>query len=113
MFFLRISFILFLEQNKPTSAVDALQHCHADLFPNIRILLQLFATLPITTASVERSFSVLRILKTYLRSTMSEDRLNGLALPNIYKKTEIDIDAVVDIFARLKPRKLELLDWEH
>ena len=41
--------------------------------------------LPITTATTERSFSALRRLKTYLRSTMKEDRLSGLALMDIHK----------------------------
>ena len=103
------AFVLFQQKN-PTSAVGALQNCHDDFFPNLQTLLQLFATLPITTASVERSFSVLRILKTHLRSIMSEDRLNALALPNIYKQIKIAIDDVTEIFA---PQKFELLDWEH
>ncbi|XP_035838892.1 uncharacterized protein LOC110906877 [Helianthus annuus] len=40
-------------------------------------------TIPITVASAERSFSKLKLLKTYLRSTMSQERLNGLATISI------------------------------
>jgi hAT family C-terminal dimerisation region len=36
-------------------------------------------TLPVTTATGERSFSALKYLKNYLRSKMGEERLNGLA----------------------------------
>ena len=36
-------------------------------------------TLPVTTATGERSFSALNYLKNYLRSKMGEERLNGLA----------------------------------
>ena len=36
-------------------------------------------TLPVTNATGERSFSALKYLKNYLRSKMSEERLNGLA----------------------------------
>ena len=37
-------------------------------------------TLGVNTASAEQSFFSLRILKTYLRSTMTHERLSNLAL---------------------------------
>ena len=46
---------------------------------------KIFATLPVSSATAERSFSALKYLKSYLRSTMSEDRLNGLALAYIHR----------------------------
>ncbi|KAG0430646.1 hypothetical protein HPB47_022499 [Ixodes persulcatus] len=54
----------------------------SSLFPNVHTLLKILATLPVTTATVERSFSTLRRLKTYLRNRTAEDRLNGLDLIN-------------------------------
>lgn len=45
----------------------------------------LVLTIPSTTASVERSFSALKRIKTYNRSTQQEDRLSGLALMSIEK----------------------------
>jgi len=56
-------------------------------FPSIVILLQIYATLPVTTATSERSFSALKYSKNYLRSTMSDNRLNGLALFSLFKGT--------------------------
>ena len=47
--------------------------------PNIAIALRILLTLPITVASGERSFSKLKIIKNYLRSTMTQERLSGLA----------------------------------
>jgi len=44
----------------PTTAVDALKACNKAIYPNIAILLQIFATIPVTTATAERSFSSLR-----------------------------------------------------
>ena len=45
----------------------------------------LMATIPITSCDYERSFSRLRTINTYLRSTMSVDRLNGHSLLYIHK----------------------------
>ncbi|RXM32747.1 52 kDa repressor of the inhibitor of the protein kinase [Acipenser ruthenus] len=52
-------------------------------YPNIHCLLKITATIPVTTASAERSFRCLRRLKSYLRSTMGQDRLSGLAMLNL------------------------------
>lgn len=99
-----------IETNIPHTAVTSLPYCE-EYFPNIKILLQLFATLPVSTATAERSFSTLRRLKNYMRSTMTESRLNGLALLNIHKDKDIDIDKVVDQFSRKKRRRMQMEDW--
>jgi 20S proteasome alpha/beta subunit len=51
-------------------------------------MLQIFATLPVTTATGGKSFIALKYLKNYLRSTMTEDRLNDLAHLYINRDTE-------------------------
>ena len=56
------------------------------------------AHLPVSTASAERSFSTMRRLKTYLRSTMTDKRLTGLALMNIHTDLEIDSEEVLKQF---------------
>ena len=43
-------------------------------------LLQLFLTIPVATATSERTFSVLRRLKNYLRASMTQERLNHVLL---------------------------------
>lgn len=48
----------------PDTAIDALAVCDIDFFPNIGRLLQITATFPVTSASAEQSFSVLKRLKT-------------------------------------------------
>jgi len=89
-------------------AIEALNKCNAETYPKITMLLQIFATLPVTTASPERTFSVVRRLKTYLRSVMLEERLNGLAAMNIHREVAVSPDEVIDILA-LKPRKLDFV----
>lgn len=95
---------------EPKSAIETLQYCDT-FYPSIKVLLQIFATIPITTAIAERSFSSLRRLKNYMRSTMSEDRLNGLAVLHIHKHLPIDIDYVITRFSRQKPRRMKIEDW--
>lgn len=46
-------------------------------FPDIRKSLLILITIPPTTANIKRSFSTLRRVKTWLRSTMTERRLSG------------------------------------
>ncbi|CAF1321705.1 unnamed protein product [Adineta steineri] len=88
----------------PDTAIDSFNECNEAFYPNIKILLQIFSTLPVSTATAERSFSVLKLIKNYLRSTISETRLNGLALMYIYSNSSIDIETVITEFSRLKHR---------
>ena len=75
---------------------------HDDLatYPAVSVLLRVFATLPVTTATGERSFSALKYVKNTLRSTMSENRLNGLTMLFVHKDIKLDVDAVIDAFAK-------------
>ena len=61
-------------------------------------------TLPVTVASAERSFSKLKILKTYLRSSISQERLDGLALLVIENEAakQLDTNDLLDKFANNK-----------
>ena len=54
-------------------------------FPTTRRALLILSTFPSTTATVERSFSNLRKVKTWLRSTMGEERLSGLCLMSVHR----------------------------
>ena len=56
------------------------------MFGKIRKLAQILMTIPVSTATAERSFSALRRLKTYLRSTMTQQRLNSIALAHCHKQ---------------------------
>lgn len=68
-------------------------------------LLRIFGTIPVTTATAERSFSRLKLLKTWLRSTVGQDRLNALTLLSL--KPAVDIEHVLELF-REKKRRLAL-----
>ena len=94
--------------NLPTTAKASLKECNSHMYPNISVILRLLCTLPVTTSEVERSFSRLKTIKTYLRSTQTEDRLNGLALMRIHYAQDIDAGKVVDAFAARFNTKMKL-----
>jgi hypothetical protein len=62
--------------------------------------------MPVSTATAERSFSTMKRLKTYLRSTMTTERLSGLGLMNVYRDMKINSEYIVDKFAARKQRRL-------
>lgn len=59
-------------------------HDLQDAFPNICIALRIYSTLSTRSASCERSFSKLTLIKNYLRSSMSQERLSGLEILAIF-----------------------------
>ncbi|XP_045067422.1 uncharacterized protein LOC121553274 [Coregonus clupeaformis] len=69
---------------EPLNALEYItRHQMASLYPNAFVALRVLLTLPETVASGERTFSKLKLMKNYLRSTMSQERLNGLATISI------------------------------
>ena len=57
-------------------------------------------------ATNERSLSALKHLNNYLRSTMTQERLNGLDLLYVHRDMPLNYDAVIDEFSRGKGRRL-------
>ncbi|CAM1313279.1 Uncharacterised protein r2_g3227 [Pycnogonum litorale] len=82
-----------------------------DVFPNLRISLQILLTIAVSIASCERSFSKLKLILSYLRASMGQDRLSDLALLSVERETleTTDFDDVIDQFATVKSRKINLL----
>jgi len=120
-------FVKFLD----TIGTDKLQHCqgggvkssrellvflllHEQLltqtFPNVETVLRIYLSMMVSNCSGERTFSKMGIIKSVLRSTMGQQRLNMLSLISIERDVlrAIDFDDVVDDFARTKARKASL-----
>lgn len=93
----------------PSTAIEALARCDKDIFPNIFHLLRALCTLPITTSECERSISRLRMVKTYLRSSMGHTRLNELTLLRIHRDIPLNMSNVVDEFALTHRTRMTLL----
>ena len=85
---------------------------YASLYPEIYNLLKLYLVVPVASAGAERSFSTLRRVKTWMRSTMTEDRLSSLALmcveKEVTKHLETNIEELVSQFADSSSRRLAL-----
>ncbi|XP_075716875.1 zinc finger MYM-type protein 1-like [Rhinoderma darwinii] len=79
----------------------------ASTLPDVCIALLLFLTLPVTVASAERSFSKLKLIKNYLRSTMSQQKLSHLALLSVENERarKLDIQSMIDKFSEAKARR--------
>ena len=97
-----IKLLNFIEENNLTS-----------VFKEVLILLKIVITTPMTTAKPERCFSTLKRLKTFLRNTMKNDRLNALAMLSINKELVKEMkdfdDRVLEKFVNLKERRMDFV----
>ena len=77
-------------------------------FANLRVALRLLLTVGISVATCERSFSKLKLIKTYLRNSMGQERLSNLAVLSIESSTlmEMSFDGIIQEFVKSKSRKL-------
>ena len=88
---------------------ECLENISSDFYPNIHKLFKLLLVLPISTATSERTFSSLRILKTWLRSTMGDNRLSGLALLYIHRSVSLDVKKILQKWYNTSRRRIELI----
>ncbi|KAJ8297606.1 hypothetical protein KUTeg_024137 [Tegillarca granosa] len=97
------------ESEKPVDLKSTVDSTNKDLYPNIFTCLVILLTMPVSTASAERAFRVMRRVKTYFRSTMTSQRMSGLAMLHSYKNVHIDIDKIINEFVGKSNRKLGFL----
>ena len=98
-----------------SSSLDALRfiydHHHGlnTAVPNVAIALRIALTIPTTVASGERSLSKLKLIKNYLRTTMTQERLNSLAMISIERGIvqSLDYSQLIRDFAAIKARKVD------
>lgn len=95
-------------EKKPHDILEILDACDPAFFPSIAYLLQTLATLPVSTATVEKTFSSMKRVKTYLRNKMGDQRLSDLALLTIHWHLTPNVDSVLDVMST-KPRRILLL----
>ncbi|CAI6371850.1 unnamed protein product [Macrosiphum euphorbiae] len=103
---------LYTKLNKhvkyPKNCLEELRQCDKEIFPNIHFLLKILCTLPVSTSTPERTFSCLKRLKSYLRNTMTDTRLNGLAMLAVHKEIPLTAEEVLNELSK-KSRKLDFV----
>ncbi|XP_022873874.1 uncharacterized protein LOC111392707 [Olea europaea var. sylvestris] len=95
-------------QSEATRAIEVLQYLKRlnVYFSNAYIAYKILLIIPVTVTSIEKGFSKLKLIKTYLRSTMSQERLNGLTMLSIEKEMvkQLNYSDLIDIFASIIAR---------
>lgn len=92
-------------------ALYIIENYISSLFSEILTACIIFLSLPVTVASAERSFSKLKLIKNYLRNSITQERLTNISILNIERArtNELIIDQIIDIFANQKARKKSFL----
>ncbi|PRQ41931.1 putative HAT dimerization domain-containing protein [Rosa chinensis] len=96
------------ETDRPWTSIQIMEFAKKmDMFPSVMVAYRILLTIPVTVASAERSFSKLKLLKSYLRTTMTQDRLNGLAMLTIERNmlANVDYKKMIDDFASRNARR--------
>ena len=81
-------------------------------FPNALVAYRILLTIPVTVASAERSFSKLKLVKTYMHSTMKQERLNGLATIALENDVleKIKYEDIIEDFISKNTRRMMLFN---
>ena len=79
-------------------------------FHLVYILIKLVLVLPIATASVERAFSAMNIVKTNLRNKMRDDFLTDCLVCYVERDVfmRIDNEVIIQHFHNMRNRRLNL-----
>ena len=94
------------EKELPSDLLPALGACDVDTFPNIHRLLLIACILPVSSAEAERSFSLMKRVKTCTRSTMSAERFSDLAVIAMHDPERFEVDEICEVFVNAHPRRL-------
>jgi hypothetical protein len=104
------------DECKPITLVSFVSHIgrYKEAFPELGLyrLGVIAISLPVSTASCEPIFSVLRHIKTWVRNSISNDRLDNVAILAIERERafSLDNDRIVDAFAAAhKNRRIALM----
>ena len=87
-------------KEKPISALNHMKLCNEHLFPNVKKLLKIYNVIPVTTAQIERSFSKLGLIKTEVRNSTGQERLEGFMFLSIQRNVTVTFDEFLTEFKK-------------
>ena len=97
------------KQSNVSDVIDKLRDIHQKnldiLFNDVLFLARIYLASPVTSVECERSFSMLRRLKTWLRRTTGQSRLNHELILLAHSARQVDLDSVIDDFICLNDRR--------
>ena len=81
-----------------------------ETYPLVYLLVKLALTLPVATATVERSFSAMKYVKNELRNRMGDQWMNDCLVVYIEKDVacSIDNETIMQRFQNMKTRRRQL-----
>ena len=80
-------------------------------FPNLVLLVTIASTLPVSTATVERSFSDMKLIKTRLRNRLGDQTLDHamrVCIEGPETLSSTDLDEIIQHWKAQKPRRISL-----
>ena len=82
-------------------AYRSMEHAVRLLFPQVLVLLKLLLVCPVSSCECECSFSALRRLKTWLRATMAQSRLNHVPICHVHRERldNVNVNEIAKLFA--------------
>ena len=82
---------------------------YSDILSEIATVIKLVCVLPATDAESERIFSKLKLVKTPIRNSMKQDRLNDIMMINVHSEEakSLSLAAVANEFAAKNVRRKE------
>ena len=98
--------VLHINESSPINVLNYIKRLK--FFLNACITFRILLTIPVTVAFAKRSFSKLKLIKSYLRSTILQERLSGLVILSIEKEmlVELECKKLISNFPSQKARKI-------
>ena len=93
------------EESRPSTLAKSLKECKTNRFPNLYVLSKIGCTLPVTSCECERSFSAMRRLRTWFRTSLSSQRISELVIINIHRYYSVNYTTIVKRIFILHPRQ--------